>query len=298
MKHVLLIVGIALVFVGGYSIYSGYGIIEVERGWASVIAGATGLTGGVITIALARVLASLDRLRAALETRELPLAQRSAQPAREPAERLDLPLPTTASIRETAQQREEPLFDREPVAGSDIDAWGSEPPAAPPAAGAATPQEREPGVNVPPLPRAASAFVSAAAKARNEPRTEPSVNELWRRVGVNLEDASEKPADALQAIPPNRHAQQGSETGDWLDQALARFDAAVAPESPQTSEEAPPLVPNPSAQQPADSPAVIGRYEAEGTAYVMYADGSIDAQSEQGVLRFRSMAELKAFFQS
>ncbi len=308
MKYVLLIFGIALVFAGAVSIYTGYGIIEVERGWASVIAGATGLTGGVITIALAWILGSLDRLHAALETRELPVAQRSAQPARDPAEPFDQPVaPATSSIRENAQgqQREEPLFGRAARAGpeiAEIAEWNSELPAAPlPPAVATTPQVREPAAKIPPLPRgAASAFASAAAKARNEPRAEPSVNELWRRAGVNLDVAkSEKPADVPEAIAPNRQAHQpGSETDDWLDQALARFDAAIAPESPETSEEAPPLAPNSSAEQSAASPAVIGRYEAEGTAYVMYADGSIDAQSEQGILRFKSMAELKAFFQN
>lgn len=297
MKYVLLIFGIALVFAGAVSIYSGYGIIEVERGWASVIAGATGLTGGIITISLAWILGSLDRLRAALETRQ-------------PAEAFDLPVaPATSSIRETTlgQQREEPLFGGVGHAGAEIAElaeWNSEPPSAPPApAVAMPPQAREPAAKIPPLSRASSAFASAAAKARNEPRAEPSVSELWRRVGVNLDVAkSEKPAGAPEAVAPNRQAHQASsetEAADWLDQALARFDAAIAPESAETSEEAPSLAPNSSAEQPAGpQPEVIGRYEAEGTAYVMYADGSIDAQSEQGILRFKSMAELKAFFQS
>jgi hypothetical protein len=43
-------------------------------------------------------------------------------------------------------------------------------------------------------------------------------------------------------------------------------------------------------------PTEMGRYEADGTTYVMYSDGSIEAQTEQGVYRFGSMAELKAFF--
>ena len=43
-------------------------------------------------------------------------------------------------------------------------------------------------------------------------------------------------------------------------------------------------------------PTEMGRYQADGTTYVMYSDGSIEAQTEQGVYRFGSMAELKAFF--
>ena len=55
-----------------------------------------------------------------------------------------------------------------------------------------------------------------------------------------------------------------------------------------------------SAATPAPPPAVsavIGRYESEGTSYVMFADGSIEAQSEAGIYRFSSMAELKAFIE-
>lgn len=48
----------------------------------------------------------------------------------------------------------------------------------------------------------------------------------------------------------------------------------------------------------AQEPAVIGRYEAEGTTYIMFADGSIEAQSERGVARFKSMADLKAYFET
>ena len=43
--------------------------------------------------------------------------------------------------------------------------------------------------------------------------------------------------------------------------------------------------------------SVIGRYDSDGTSYVMYSDGSIEAQSEAGVFRFNSMAELKAFIE-
>lgn len=70
---------------------------------------------------------------------------------------------------------------------------------------------------------------------------------------------------------------------------------------------APSVVAAPNSQEPAPAPppasqpptsAVIGRYEADGTSYVMYADGSIEAQSSAGVYRFSSMAELKSFIES
>jgi hypothetical protein len=44
--------------------------------------------------------------------------------------------------------------------------------------------------------------------------------------------------------------------------------------------------------------AIVGRYESEGTSYVMYVDGSIEARTERAVLHFKSMAELKAYMET
>ncbi|MFC3265059.1 hypothetical protein ACFOEX_01620 [Camelimonas abortus] len=43
-------------------------------------------------------------------------------------------------------------------------------------------------------------------------------------------------------------------------------------------------------------PAVVGSYTAGGVHYVMYADGSIDAQTPDGVRHFSSLEALKAHF--
>lgn len=315
MKHALLVFGVLLVIAGAAAIYSGYDIIEIERGWASVIAGTTALTGGAITIALAWILRSLEELRATVETRDMRPAPAGTQ-VRQPETPAALPVAlATASVRENAPvpQREEPVFgqfERTDAEMEEIAEQRFEPPGAPSASPPKMPETSQPAAQKPALSRASYAFTSAAAKARTERRNEPSVSELWRRVGVNLDAAkSEPPAEAPEApltrsgsLPPTRQSDPAaaeSEAGDWLDQAMARFDEAIAPESGETGEEAPPLAPSSSPEQPESAePEVIGRYEAEGTAYVMYADGSIDAQSEQGILRFHSLAELKAFFQS
>ena len=77
--------------------------------------------------------------------------------------------------------------------------------------------------------------------------------------------------------------------------ATASEPAVSAPVEAPSHEDTPPA--RGSVREQATS-AVIGRYESEGTSYVMYADGSIDAQSAAGVYRFASMAELKAFIES
>jgi hypothetical protein len=277
MKHVLLALGIVLVIVGAASMVWGYGIIEDDRGSASFIAGATVLTGGVIIVALSCVFGALQRLSVALETRAIPalpvMPDQSAQlvPAVE-----DMPAP----------QREEPVFGAAPRAAPVKSA--ERPPVAP--AAPVAPEPPQPAT----AGRASTAFLAAAAKAR-EQRNDPSITDLWRRVGVNPETMKSDKTATIPAAPTNdrQEPRPAAQATDWLDEALAGLGESIVPKSPRTSAEAPPLAPH----TPPEQPEIIGRYEVEGTEYVMYVDGSIDALTEDGVLRFRSLADLKAFFQ-
>ena len=106
---------------------------------------------------------------------------------------------------------------------------------------------------------------------------------------------------------------------DWLDKALSsEEESAPAPAPEQSAEKAPeppqqpvkdekpaaPAVPprqatasDPTTARRAPEPPVIGRYDAHGNTYVLYADGSIDAETPNGTFRFKSMAELKNFIE-
>ena len=108
--------------------------------------------------------------------------------------------------------------------------------------------------------------------------------------------AAPAPVQAAPAAPVKKQA-------DWFDEALADLDpfgvpkAAAAPVAPAPSAPPahPPLQDNIGLDKP--QPTVIGRYSAGGTDYVMYSDGSIEAENESGVLRFPSMAALKDFIE-
>lgn len=54
--------GLLLFGAGAYAMWTGYDIIQLERGWSLFIAGAVALTGGVLTIAVGCVIALLARL--------------------------------------------------------------------------------------------------------------------------------------------------------------------------------------------------------------------------------------------
>ena len=68
MSYLVFALGALLSLCGAFAIYAGYGIILVERGWAGVIAGATALSGGIVTIALGFILHSLSGLHALRKT--------------------------------------------------------------------------------------------------------------------------------------------------------------------------------------------------------------------------------------
>lgn len=47
--------------------------------------------------------------------------------------------------------------------------------------------------------------------------------------------------------------------------------------------------------EPEPAPALVGRYSAGGAHYMIFSDGSIEAETEGGAFKFSSMSEFKAY---
>jgi hypothetical protein len=67
MTYLVIALGALLSICGALAISAGYPIIQVERGWAGVIAGSTALSCGIVTIALGLILHRLSGLLTLLE---------------------------------------------------------------------------------------------------------------------------------------------------------------------------------------------------------------------------------------
>lgn len=325
MKYALFALGIVLLLGGSYSIYAGSEIIEIERGWSSVIAGTTAVVGGLLIFCLVWIIKTLEQLRAAIETRDMSVAVKGTLPPAHEAfvNTPDLPIapmawpPHTASAHASTQESgfdELALSQAEPAPHEEAfeeDLY------------ATFPSEAEARPQAPIEARAALAERTSAS---------PSIKDLWQRVAREIDapelaPRSPKPGLSAAVAAATAHAtmpEAAEEGGDWLDDAFADFGSANAPTPSRAQPAAEPrdaaeierhrLEPHmdvhmeetaaPLARQsapaepPSEEPAVIGRYEAEGTHYVMFADGSIEAQSERGVARFKSMADLKAYFET
>jgi hypothetical protein len=51
----------------------------------------------------------------------------------------------------------------------------------------------------------------------------------------------------------------------------------------------------PAPGEAAPAPTLVGRYSAGGASYLIFSDGSIEAETKSGAYKFASMAEFKAY---
>ncbi|WP_297299325.1 hypothetical protein [uncultured Methylovirgula sp.] len=321
MKYALFGLGMVLIIVGGYFLYTGSNIVEVERGWSAVIAGTTALTGGIITLGLAGVVMSLEDMKrlwvSAPLAREAGAASLAAETSA--AATMEIPVaPNLGPVPAAAEVATATEVELEVVRAAE------EGPA--PA----------PGIFPRPLrkawPRPKPEFTTRAPAPAE---ASPAIAELRRRVAedLNLDWPSftappvvpipEPLPETLPGEPESTEAVKPPPLGlDDFDNESGigresdadretRAETFAASEIEPGPEEAPPppiaATPEPvapsepepvAAESAKPAPKAIGRYEADGTIYVMFADGSIEAQSAQGTRRFKSMADLKASFQS
>jgi hypothetical protein len=351
MSYLVFALGALLSLCGAFAIYAGYGIILVERGWAGVIAGATALSGGIVTIALGFILHSLSGLHALRKT----------------GQGLT-PLPRGLGEDEAGEVRSEQGLAFNPEA-SMVSEAGPPPAATSPAASLRTWPQRPTRPNLPParnflksrgpvLPAArameppsepgfAMPGEVVAAKTEDEAKTRPAsapvveapAEPAWNADEPGLFDDDKAKGPPIEAQLHEKHFDPGepetdsgprvtwpSETASidaifgedhliepdpaldaWKEGAKPSLEAiepaSLDPAPPFVSESLPasdPREPSPPAAPAASEAglAIVGRYESEGTSYVMYADGSIEARSERGVFHFQSMAELKAFMEA
>jgi hypothetical protein len=322
MPYLVLALGAVLSICGALSIYFGYGIVEVERGWTGVIAGATALTGGIIVIALGLVIKSLGDLRATLKQAAAHdvAAEDNLPPEPEPEPYED----TGSRMGEGEEQTPSATPDFQSSVLAIIMASQNNLETTEPAPQSAT-HPQETGEPNPPLDQEApeapipkprqkvTLKPQAAAPHKDEPTPvpagepeAPSMDDWLDRAFSALDhEVASNPLRDLVANERNwPQAGAKQETARLAPEPLASEQLApdrpgldhAAHEAAKQDYRAPENEPFAPAQAGAE-PAEIGRYEADGTSYIMYADGSIDIQSEAGVYRFSSMAELKAYIE-
>ena len=277
MAGIVFLLGFGLAVAGGAAVVLGAPIIDVERGWAEVIAGAVALSGGVVTIALCFVLVRLGGVRRAVgAVAEAGRWREPGLPAgMAPIPSVDPALPYEAAPDQTMRA---PVEDVSPLAAAPVDATAaavtdavvaSPAAAAPPERGGFF-RRRRPAT--PPVDETADTRLAASGLAASDLAATPMVD-----------TAPEPGFDA--GVPEDAPAHVGE-------------DAAMVAPGPDHAE--PSLAAVPAEHAPAEkvpAPAITGRYSAGGVSYILFVDGSIEAETPQGVFRFASFGELKTFIE-
>lgn len=297
----LLAIAFAMIVGGLLAVVYGWDIVLVERGWTMVIAGSVMASGGALLLGIAAAVSRLARIETQLSRlQSRPGEETRPEPAAIPGglspAALSGGLVAAQAVAPDGKEHPDeeqatlPLFEedrREPAeAGIEAARWPVEP--------------RTPGPVVP-LPRPAEP--SPPPPPHDD---EPDLKVPDFLLAERARDADEEPrvfdgVDRYHRMPEEQEPEPEPRDREEQDR---RSEPAVA--TPADDRREPDLEPV-SAEEPEreaesreeaeeDHPAVVvGTYNSGENRYVMFSDGSIEAQTPGGVFRFQSLDELKEF---
>jgi hypothetical protein len=332
MSVILSLLGIVLAAAGVAAIGFGIPINEFTLGTTLVLAGTTGLAGGLILIGLAAVVAELGRISEALKTRPV------ARPAARPPEVVEpvvaaapsiVAVPTSeiaagvrpsqANIPSQANvpprlRHEAPVRDARPIAADTL----ASPPSTVDASSNAIERLRssipraerpkpEPSLvadhdDVPLSPNGKHQAHQPMPPSGQSQSTEPKVPTDDRAGDAAVDALKASRLDFLFRARPARPT-TSPENFDafWpSERRVGSVEAEAGPkvEDVQSQPDQAVSVPDPPPPQEPSATAILKSGVVEGMAYTLYADGSIEAELPDGTVRFGSIAELRAHIES
>lgn len=351
MGWIIVAIGAICSAFGGWLAYSGYEIIQVERGWAMVISGATLFSAGIIALSLGLLALKLTSLakslsRAAALSSPVVVAPKpwtkasetAVLPAAEPhvaevSSHISAPVMAGAeaavAIGAATLVEQSDLFSSKPKhenleeetaqlnLGDDVLPIGIAPlhSATPPEKLAPEPVEATPKLHIqwpdvvtshpvpadetpalPEPPAPSLDWLTAALKHPPEPQDLLPDLQQQSAVYTPSQHAPESAVAHEQEAAFKIHAPTGDSEAA-LDMAASHAEHATHLHDVSSHDRHHQEAAHSAALAHAPQPAVVGRYEAAGTNYAMYSDGSVEAENEHGVFRFASMSELRAFIE-
>jgi hypothetical protein len=302
----LLALAFAMIVGGLLAAFFGWDIVLVERGWTMVIAGSITAASGALLLGIAAAVAKLGKIETRLSQLRSGFGE-DALPGTKASPDLSLAALSggvaagAASAEadedrraEDAQQPTLPLFEdddkREP-AEDEVKAaeWPEEP------------RVYDPVVPFP--PRTSPATLSPAPSREED---EPDMKVPDFLLAERRRDADEEPRVIDGSDIYHRDLDEPGPEPRERDKSDERQEPAV--ETVADREPEPDLEPagatdlgrdeGPEDEAGSDAshpPVVVGTYNSGDNRYVMFSDGSIEAQTPSGVFRFKSLDELKEF---
>jgi hypothetical protein len=302
MPVLLYVLGVLCVLGGAAAVGFGLPVKEFSFGNTLIMAGATGMVGGLIVVGLAAAISQLQRVVEMLGARPLARAGRAMEPFEHPgAVRLGhgpgrVPFPPKPKA-ESRDHPAEPSARTEPAqdAASDLGAPPSlhnpdvplmaeeeaeELPLSPRHAAAVEPTQPDMAF---PEPEKAE-WPEPAPEPEPEPDQPepPSFEPPWRSPRPSQPTAFDRlwPAEPQMAPeePSRTPGERSRSRAEAVPRAPGRPDVEIP--SDESSQDLPPV-------------AVLKSGVVDGMGYTLYVDGSIEAELPDGTLRFASINELR-----
>ncbi|PVE25515.1 hypothetical protein DC522_04090 [Microvirga sp. KLBC 81] len=306
----LLALAFAMILGGLVAAFFGWDIVLIERGWVMVIAGSFSAACGALLLGITAAVSRLTQIQAELARLETGFNEKMQEEAPSSSTGVSMAALTGGLLggklldRGENKDRDEgqadlPLFADSDKLESVAEARESpdeneipkgEPfPLFPPreSKGAERRADEEPEIKVPDF---------LLAERPNETYIEPRVTEADTSLFAGepkLEEPEERQNaldrdDILEPLPEPVSARE-PETEREPEPVLAEEESAASEESAREEE---------AVKETRSGTTVVGTYNSGNNTYVMFSDGSIEAQTPSGVFRFHSLDELKAFIAS
>jgi hypothetical protein len=305
MKVVLLIAGIGFLLAGLLAVIAGIPVKEFSFGNTLIVTGAVLTSTGMILLGLWTVVRELRNIAEQLG-HDLPAKGRSASASSAAPDN---------QVREVREVREESdfLFSRDQPAVENVGHAEPVARAPSPVPWQETARSRERARSeAPAAPESVEA--APAAKSRRNLMFSSSRRERERAQGGAAGPAATEDIHAVPiAAPPSLEASEvpaATFDGAWPKTERPRAPEVKAPEAPlprrsnrtpstftqATADAASDERHPPAAQQEEPPPVtVLKSGVVDGMAYSLYSDGSIEAQMPEGMMRFASIDELRAY---
>ncbi|WP_210485592.1 hypothetical protein [Microvirga antarctica] len=306
---------LAMIVGGLFSAILGWDIVLVERGWTMVISGIIGASSGALLVGITAVVARLTRIQEELARVQLSLEDEIETVAVPPtsAEQARGRMLGDVGIGAAAGGLAGSLFGTKSAQDSEASAEIQQPTLplfedAPAALDA--PDDLDRAEDPAPLPSAAAYPFPKAAIDAPEPSSEPEFDAQRDDISEGqvpdflFAERYRESIDTEVRFPereqPSFTTSPDEELADELPVAQSAVDdeevfVSVAETETDTVVAIEPDEEAHDADLPGGPAAVIGTYNSGENKYVMYSDGSIEAETPQGFFRFASLDELKEF---
>lgn len=283
MSVFLFVLGAVCALGGVVAILFGLPVKEFSFGNTLIIAGTTGVVGGLIVIALGAAIAQLQRVVDMLGARPLSRSGRPLEPFEQPGVPARVPFPPKPKT-----QPREPVV--QPVAAATPD----------------EPHESEPQFGMPPTLRNPDVPTMAEDEAEELPLSPRHASASPTNAAAELpkmdSPVEEPPAGSTfepwRPSPAPRPAQPNYFESMWP--AAERSPTPPPGPAPSSAESVARAMPEPEKERFAEEteleekpPAILKSGVVDGMGYTLYVDGSIEAELPDGTLHFASINELR-----